>query len=267
MQIHKIITTVGISALLAAPLLYASPATQQVAMIDSKVITQQDLDNFIEKNYADPAEQPQPRQALEEFIRLQLVMADAKRSGLESDPEYIAKKAELEEQLLIGLALARYIEQHPIDEETLLSTYKGLLPRLQSAEFKARHILVEDEARAKELIQQLNQGASFSELAIQHSTGPSGPNGGDLGWFNPKQMVPAFAEALTQLQKGQYSTTPTQTQFGWHIILMEDQRHSEAPPFVSLKPQLEKQAQQQQVSRYIEALHQAAKVSISLPNP
>ncbi len=261
MKIKQLLLLSGFTSLLVTTPIQA----QQVATVDGEQITQKQLDSFIATNYPDAASKPENRQALDEMIRLQLVKKAAQKDGLEKHPDYLKQKQELEEQLLISFALTQLIEKNPITEDSLLTTYKKLTPRLSAPEYKARHILVDDEAKAKDLIKQLDKGAKFEELAKQHSTGPSGPQGGDLGWFNPKQMVPQFSQALASLKKGQYSSSPTQTQFGWHVILMEDQRLAEPPPFVSLKPQLEKQAQQQLLAQYLQTLYQRSNITISLP--
>jgi peptidyl-prolyl cis-trans isomerase C len=121
-------------------------------------------------------------------------------------------------------------------------------------EFKARHILVESQGEANDLIAQLDDGADFAELAKEKSTGPSGPSGGDLGWFPPDRMVPSFSAAVQGLDNGAYTKEPVQTQFGWHVILREDSRESVPPPFESVRDALKQQVEGQKLQEYIESL-------------
>ena len=130
-------------------------------------------------------------------------------------------------------------------------------------EYKASHILVKTEEEASALITELAEGADFAELAKEHSTGPTGPKGGDLGWFDADQMVPAFSEAVKGMEKGAYSKEPVNTQFGWHVILLQDTREAEPPTFEEVKPQLATQLQQQAVARYVAELRQNAKVELN----
>ena len=118
----------------------------------------------------------------------------------------------------------------------------------------------EDDAKA--VIKELDNGAVFSDVAKAKSTGPTGPDGGDLGWFKAGQMVPPFAQALTQMQKGTYSKAPVQTQFGWHVILLEDTRKATPPKFEDVKPQLANMMRGQQINAYIQNLRKNAKVDL-----
>ena len=121
-------------------------------------------------------------------------------------------------------------------------------------DFKARHILVETQGEATDVIAQLDGGANFEELAKEKSTGPSGPNGGDLGWFSPNQMVAPFSNAVQQLEDGQYSPVPVQTQFGWHVILREDSRDSVPPTFDSVRDELQRQVQNEKFQAHLNTL-------------
>ena len=129
-------------------------------------------------------------------------------------------------------------------------------------EYKARHILLANEADAQAVVTALDEGADFAELAKEKSTGPSGPQGGDLGWFSPDNMVPPFAEAVQSMSKGSYSETPVQTQFGWHVILLEDERELEAESYESMEGKLKEQARRQVLNAYVTELRQGAEVVI-----
>ncbi|MCB1556793.1 MAG: peptidyl-prolyl cis-trans isomerase [Alphaproteobacteria bacterium] len=148
-----------------------------------------------------------------------------------------------------------------ISDDKLKESYDSLIASLPPVEeTRARHILVPDEEKARALIESLNEGADFEDLAKENSTGPSGPNGGDLGYFSKDQMVPEFADAAFSLPVGAYSKDPIQTQFGWHVIKVEDRRVRPAPSFESLKPQLEAQLRQQALNDLVEAWQTDANV-------
>ena len=121
-------------------------------------------------------------------------------------------------------------------------------------QYKARHILVQTQGEADALVNQLNEGADFEALAKEFSTGPSGPNGGDLGWFAPDQMVKPFADAVVALDDGTYTKTPVQTQFGWHVILREESRESEPPTLESVRDAIKQRVEQQKFQDYMQGL-------------
>ena len=113
------------------------------------------------------------------------------------------------------------------------------------------------------MITKLDGGSDFSELAIEHSTGPSGKSGGDLGWFSAQQMVKPFSEAAATMEKGKYSKEPVKTQFGWHVIMLDDSRESTPPPFEQLKPQLQSFAQNERIQNYVQSLRDGATIDIA----
>ncbi len=166
----------------------------------------------------------------------------------------VKSQMELQRRGLLAQAVATdYLEQNPATEEEMRALYDeqtGLAPQ----EFKARHILVETEEAAAALIAELDGGADFVELAKEKSTGPSGPSGGDLGWFTPERMVPEFSNAVAALEDGAYSESPVQSQFGWHVILREDSRQSTPPPFESVGEVLKQQVEQRKLQDYIAEL-------------
>ncbi len=166
----------------------------------------------------------------------------------------VKSQMELQRRGLLAQAVATdFLEQNPATEEEMRALYDeqtGLVPQ----EFKARHILVETEEAAVALIAELDGGADFVELAKEKSTGPSGPSGGDLGWFTPERMVPEFSNAVAALEDGAYSESPVQSQFGWHVILREDSRQSTPPPFESVGEVLKQQVEQRKLQDFITEL-------------
>ena len=148
----------------------------------------------------------------------------------------------------------------PVTDAQLKAEYDGLKSKMGGTEYKARHILVETEDQAKAIIENLKKGAKFEELAKQSKDPGSKENGGEAGWSAAGAYVPPFAEALTKLAKGKYTEAPVKTDFGWHVIQLEDSRPLEAPAFESLKSQLSQRANQQLVEKMIEGLRTKAKV-------
>ena len=171
----------------------------------------------------------------------------------------IAAQIELQTQAILAQeAAARYYETITVTEEELLEVYGQQIELAPPLQFKARHILVESQGEAVDIIAELDGGADFATLAEEKSTGPSGPNGGDLGWFSPNQMVAPFSAAVDQLDDGSYTTEPVQTDFGWHVILREDSRETEAPTFESVRENIEQVVQQNKFQAHLEELREAA---------
>jgi len=239
------------------------PATAGVvATVNGEAIHDKDIDTYIATHELDP-QQAQNREAIvNELISRELVAQDARRRGLDEDPQVQARIEQMRRQILLGAAVEQAVEEKPISEEELRAEYEKRLPQLQQPEFRARHILLAQREEAEEMIRRLDDGASFSELAKEHSTGPSGKEGGDLGWFNPNQMVPPFAEAVGQMQEGAYSREPVETQFGWHVIKLEGKRTGEAPRFETLRDQIANVIRQRRIARYLEQLRSDADIDI-----
>lgn len=202
---------------------------------------------------------------LEEVINLELASQSGEKEGLAADTHTQLQIDQQRRAVVASAAIQRFLKANPISDEDLHKLYDEQVPK--GSEYKARHILVDDEAKAKELIKALDGGADFSELAKKNSTGPSGKSGGELGWFSPKQMVAPFSEAAAKLEKGSYTKEPVKTQFGWHIIMLDDVRDTTPPAFDQVKPQLQAFMQKQRVQQYISGLRQGAKIEIKEQAP
>lgn len=235
-----------------------------VATVNGTEITEAQLNQHIQRRTRqDPASvAPNVRsQLLDELITFSLVADDAKKQGLDKDPAVQAQIEAAQQAVLAQAAVERIQNQEP-DNDALKAVYDREFGEGGEQELKARHILVKEEAQAKDLIKQLDEGADFAELAKEHSTGPSSSKGGDLGWFSPAQMVPEFSEAAQALEVGSYTKEPVKTQFGFHVIKLDDKRQSEPPKFEEVKAQLAQQAKQQQIQDYIKGLRDSADVEI-----
>ena len=177
---------------------------------------------------------------------------------LEKDP---AVAAQLELQrigILARAVVGKLAEDIVVSEEEILATYEEQIKLAPGQQYKARHILVETQGEAVEIIELLIGGADFLKLAEERSTGPSGPNGGDLGWFMPDQMVKPFSDAVVSLEDGRYTTDPIQTQFGWHVILREDSRPAEPPPLEGVRENIVANVQSEKLRAKIAELRAAA---------
>ncbi|MEJ2603219.1 MAG: peptidylprolyl isomerase [Gammaproteobacteria bacterium] len=189
-----------------------------------------------------------------EVADLYLMAEEAEAKGLDNDPE-VAAQIELQRLSVLASSLAaNYLEENPPTEAELRAEYNVQVAGFQPKQYKARHILVETEDEAKGLITELDDGADFVELAIEKSTGPSGPNGGDLGWFPPDSMVKPFSDAVVALDNGAYTSEPVQTQFGWHVILREDSRETDPPSFEEVKDRLRPSVEQKKLQSYLDGL-------------
>ncbi|HLP97803.1 MAG TPA: peptidylprolyl isomerase [Sideroxyarcus sp.] len=203
---------------------------------------------------------PEMRKAIsEDLVNLEVISQAAVKAGLDKQPE-TAQQIELARQsVLAGAFVQDYAKTHPIAEEALKQEYESLKARVGNKEYKLSHILVETEDEAKKVAAELKK-AKFAKVAKAKSQDPgSKDNGGDLGWAVPSNFVQPFAEAAIKLNKGQISA-PVQTQYGWHIIKLEDTRELKVPGFEEVKPNLEKRLQQQAIQKAIEELRGKAKI-------
>ncbi|WP_170419802.1 peptidylprolyl isomerase [Ruegeria arenilitoris] len=165
-----------------------------------------------------------------------------------------------EERSLKAVQTVSQITDAQVTDDAIQAAYDAQFADFQGEdEFNASHILVATEDEAKEIKAQLDDGADFAELAKEKSTGPSGPNGGALGWFGKGQMVPEFEQAVIGLEKGQVSD-PVQTQFGWHVVVLNDKRKSEAPEFAAVRDELAQSVRQEAIQAKIDELTQAGSV-------
>jgi peptidyl-prolyl cis-trans isomerase C len=205
-------------------------------------------------------------QMIEELIQRELLVQDAVQKQLDKTPEFTERLSTVKKSLLSQAAIQNYLKSNVITDAELEAEYNKNVGQA-GTEYKARHILVKTEDEAKLIIVELDKGGDFVELAKVKSTGPSGPQGGDLGWFTADQMVGPFSEATIALKDGKYTTAPVQTKFGWHIILKEGARAQTPPPFESVKEQIRPALQRQKMQEFLSSLRSQAKVEILLEEP
>lgn len=250
-------------ALVATLGLYSATSSadgKAVAEVNGTPITQAMIDVYAKhRQELRPGQVPQ-EQLVNEVIGKVLVYQDAVAKGLDKDPELLARIERLRREVIVSDALDVYAKANPVTDKELQEVYDEAVAQTAGDEYRARHILVESEDEAKAIIVELDGGADFAELAKSKSTGPSGKQGGDLGWFRAGTMVKPFSEAAAKLQKGSYTKAPVKTQFGWHVILLEDTRPITPPPLDDVRPQLKQQLEQIKLQAYVEELREKATI-------
>ena len=234
-----------------------------VATVNNSPITQDVLDVYAAQRKAQPGnEQANTEEAiLNELIALELMRQDSIKKGLDSQPVVIATLNQTTRTTLAGIAIKDFMSKNPVTDEAAKVAYDEQMGAA-GKEYNARHILVADEDTAKEVIKLLDSGSDFSELAKEKSTGPSGASGGKLGWFGAGQMVKPFSDAAAELEKGAYTKAPVQTQFGWHVIILDDVRDSTPPPFDDVKDRIKMLLANQQLQAYVESMKGTATIDI-----
>lgn len=241
----------------------APTAETVVATVDGTDITLGEL--IIARSQLPQQYQQLPPEVLFEGLVDQLVQQQLLSDLLDQVPTALELRLRNEERSLRAGEAITDITDEAVTEEALRAAYEAQYGDAEpTREYNASHILVETEEEAQQLVQEARGGADFAELAREHSTGPSGPQGGDLGWFEPGAMVQPFAEAVTALEPGEISD-PVQTQFGWHVIKLDDTRLSEGPAFEDVRQELQAQVQQQAIQDRLAALEQEA--DITRPEP
>jgi peptidyl-prolyl cis-trans isomerase C len=204
---------------------------------------------------------------VDRMVDFQLLSEAAGAAGLAQDEEVKRRVAELQDDVMREVYIQRQIEEQ-VDDAALRKRYDEFLAaNPPKPEIRARHILLEDEAVAKEMIAQLEGGADFAELAKENSTGPSASRGGDLGYFSEEQMVPEFSEQAFALANGEHSKSPVKTQFGWHVIKVEDRRDGTPPAFEGMEQQLREELSREVVGTVLGDLRAGATVEIVSPLP
>jgi len=213
------------------------------------------------KNLEDLSAEDRER-ILNDVIGLELLAQQAEKEGLTSS-RTLAAQLELQRLQTLSRAMAAdYVKKNPPTDADLQSLYEENLPRLAGEQYKVRHILVETQAEADSVIAQLNQGSDFGTLAQERASGPTGPNGGALGWLTLDSLPPTFADAVRDLTIGAHSAQPVQTDAGYHVILLEDTQRKEPPALEDIRNDLAAAAERRVLDNYIKTLRETASVSV-----
>ena len=249
-------------AIVSAPALAADKA-KSFATVNGQPISQSVYSAFLAEQMAQGApDSPELQAAVkEELVRREILAQEARKKGLDKNIN-IQGQVELAKQaVLIRAFLSDYVKSNPISEAQLKAEYEVIKNNLGSTEYKARHVLVEKEDEAKAIIARLDKGEKFADLAKQSKDPGSKDKGGELGWSSPNSYVKPFGEALGKLKKGEYTKTPVHSDFGYHVIQLDDSRPASPPPFEQVKPQLQQRANQQLVEKLVKELRDKAKVN------
>ena len=258
-QPTRLVAAVAVSFALAAPAIAQTTATK-VATVNGVAIPKSRADAIVKASGQPDSEQIRAR-VREQLIDLELLVQEANRKGLAKSAEVQQQLEFQRSQLLANAAVQDYLKANPVTDDAVKAEYERIKAQAGDKEYHVRHVLVEKEEDAKDIIAKLKSGAKFEDLAKASSKDPgSKDRGGDLEWNTPAGYVKPFSDAMVKLQKGQYTQTPVQTQFGWHVILLEDVRPTKFPPFDDVKSEIRQRLQQQSVAKYVGDLRAKAKV-------
>jgi peptidyl-prolyl cis-trans isomerase C len=242
----------------------AAPAfAQNIAVVNGTPIPKSRADALVAQLVQQgQQDSPKLQQAVrEELVNREILMQEAIREGIPSKPDVKAQVAVAQQTVVLRALIENFVKKNQPTDAEVKAKYDELVKQIGGKEYHLHHILVDNEQQAKDLIAKIKAGASFEDLAKQFSKDPgSGKNGGDLDWSDPKAYVPEFAAAAEKLQKGQMTDAPVHTQFGWHIIRVDDVRQTPPPPFEQVKGQIAQQMQQEKLQAFEEDLRSKAKV-------
>ena len=253
----------SLAAFTLALALAGSAAAQNVAIVNGKAVPKARVDMLVQQA-ARGGQQPMTPElearARDEVVLREVFAQEAEKRGIAASSEYRSQMELARQTILIRELFADYQKKNPVSEAEAKAEYDKFKAQSTGTEYRARHILVEKEDEANNLLKQLKAGAKFDELAKKHSTDKgSGANGGDLDFAKPESYVPEFGQAMIALKKGETTAAPVKSQFGYHIIKLEDTREAQYPPYDEVKPQVMQRLQQVKLQTYQEELRKKAK--------
>ena len=254
-----------LTALAAASLfsVAASAQAQNLAVVNGKAIPTSRMEPFLQQaaGSGKPVTDDVKAQIKDEIITREVFAQEAQKHGMDATENFKTQMELARQSILIRELLTEYQKTNPVTDAEIKAEYDMFVANNGGKEYHARHILVATEAEAKAIIAQLKKGGKFDVIAKKSSKDPgSGANGGDLDWANPKSYVKEFSEALVALKKGQTTEAAVKTQFGFHIIRLEDVRDAKLPAFDEIKPQIAQKLGQVKVDAYRKELLSKAKV-------
>ncbi len=252
-------------ALTAVALLAAAPwaMAQNVAIVNGKAVPLTRVEALAQQVAAAgrPVDDQVREQLREEVILREIFMQEAQKRGIGATDEFKTQMELARQTIMIRTLFADYQKKNPITDAAIQAEYDKFVAANGGKEYRARHVLVETEDEAKAIIKSIQGGAKFEDIAKKQSKDPgSGANGGDLDWAAAASYVTEFSEAMVKLEKGQMTSAPVKSQFGWHVIRVDDVRQAQLPKLEDIKPQVLQQMQQQQLSDYQRSLREKAKI-------
>ncbi|SEL00174.1 peptidyl-prolyl cis-trans isomerase C [Roseateles sp. YR242] len=242
---------------------------QNIATVNGKAVPKARADLLIAQitKAGQPRNPEMEAKVKDEVVLREIFMQEAEKRGLSGTADYKAQLELARQSLLIRELFADYAKKNPVTDAEAKAEYDKFKAQASGTEYHARHILVKTEDEAKALIKQLNGGAKFDDLAGKNSTDTgSAANGGDLGWSAPDAYVPEFSQALAKLKAGEMTQTPVKSQFGFHIIKLEETRDAQFPAFDDVKAQIVQRISQQKVGAFQEELRTKAKTDYKFSN-
>jgi peptidyl-prolyl cis-trans isomerase C len=240
-----------------APPKAATPAAAPAASADKQLYSQGQYDVLLKERLAQGGQDtPEMRNAVKEELNTRELLArEAKKQGVDKNPDVKTQMDLASQTVLVRAYVSDWIKKNPVPEADLKKEYDAIKGQIGDKEYKVRHILVEKEDEAKDIIAELQKGAKFEELAKARSKDPgSKDKGGDLDWNAPANFVKPFGDAMKATPKGKFTPQPVQTQFGWHVIEVDDVRDAKVPAFEEVKPQLQQRLQAQWLDKYFKDL-------------
>ncbi len=268
----KLIPRTALALVLTGTATFA--AAQNIAIVNGKAVPQARVEALITQMTRGGQQQRSPEmetRAKEEAVMREILEQEAERRGIQSSDGYKSQMELARQSILINELLADQRKKSVVSDADLASEYEKAMKGQAAGgtEYRARHILVESESQAKALLAQIKKGAKFEDVAKKNSKDPgSGARGGDLDFARPESYVPEFGKAMAALKKGQMTEQPVKSQFGYHIIRLDDTRESQPPSLESVKPQLRQRVEGQRMQAYIEGLKTGAKTDFKFaPTP
>ncbi len=253
----------SLAVLVLALAVAGSAAAQNVAVVNGKAVPKSRFDLLMvqaTRGSQQPVTPELEQRVREEVVLREIFAQEAEKRGIAASAEYRNQMELARQTILIRELFADYQKKNAATDTEARAEYDKFKAQATGTEYRARHILVEKEDEAKSLLKQLTAGAKFDELAKKHSTDKgSGANGGDLDFAKPESYVPEFSQAMMALKKGETTAAAVKSQFGWHIIRLEDTRDAQLPPFDEVKPQIQQRLAQQKLQQYQEGLRSKAK--------
>jgi peptidyl-prolyl cis-trans isomerase C len=261
------------ASLLAVSIAMLTPLAaqaQNVAIVNGKPVPKARVEALLQqatKQGGQPRTPELEAQVKDEVVLREMFMQEAEKLGLARSADYKAQMELARQSILIRELFTDYTKKNPVTDAEIQAEYDKFKAQATGTEYRARHILVEKEDEAKALIAQIKGGAAFDELAKKNSKDPgSGQNGGDLDWANPNSYVPEFSQALSALKKGEMTETPVKTQFGYHIIKLEDTREAQFPALDEVKPQIQQRLGQQRLAKFRDDIKAKSKTDYKFSN-
>ncbi|MEX1167623.1 MAG: peptidylprolyl isomerase [Hydrogenophaga sp.] len=255
----------SLTSLAAAALLVAAPwaAAQNVAIVNGKAVPTARVEALAKQVEASgrPIDEATRAQLKEEVIMREVFMQEAEKRGVARGADYKTQMELARQTLMIRALFASEEKANPVTDADVKAEYDKFASANAGKEYRARHILVDKEADAKAIIGEIKGGGKFDEIAKKQSKDPgSGANGGDLDWANAASYVNEFSEAMVKLGKGEMTQDPVKSQFGWHVIRVDDVRQAQLPKLEEIKDQISQQLKQQRMSTFQNTLRAKAKV-------